>query len=185
MRYFAFLIIILIAGVAFASPKLKKFNITKEISISLPKDFTPMSDDDIAREYPATTRPLAAYTSQDGNIDFNLTQKRTTFRAQDLDMLREFYKANLVETFTNIDFIRQEVTEVKGQKFIVFEFVSRLADTRGASNLKPVQKYSIIQYTIIGNQLQIYTLHVPFQLKNEWQPTAREIMNSVSIKINK
>ncbi|MER2998896.1 hypothetical protein [Pontibacter populi] len=182
MRYFAFLLIILIAGVTFAAPKLKKVNLTKDISILLPKDFTPMSDNDIAREYPATTRPVAAYTSPDGNIDFNLTLKRSRFQADDLDMLREFYKANLVETFTNIDFIRQEVTEVKGQKFIVFEFVSRLADTRGASNLRPVQTYSIIQYTIIGNQLQIYTLHVPFQLKNNWQDTAREIMGSVKIK---
>ncbi|MBR0571954.1 hypothetical protein KB205_15060 [Microvirga sp. STS03] len=182
MRYLAFLAIILIAGAAFAAPKLKKINLTKEISILLPKDFMPMSDDDIAREYPATTRPVAAYTSPDGNIDFNLTLKRSTFHAEDLDMLREFYKANLVETFTNIDFIRQEVTEVKGQKFIVFEFVSRLADTRGASNLRPVQKYSIIQYTIVGRQLQIYTLHIPFQLKNDWQDTAREIMGSVKIK---
>lgn len=183
MRYLAFLVIILIAGVAFAAPKLKKVNLTKEISILLPKDFTPMTDDDIAREYPATTRPLAAFSSPDRNIDFSLTQKRSTFRAKDLDMLREFYKANLVETFTNIDFIRQEVTEINGRKFIVFEFVSRLADTRGASNLKPVQQYSIVQYTIIGNQLQIYTLHVPFQMKNDWQPVAREIMSSVKIKL--
>lgn len=182
MRYLALLAIILIAGVAFAAPKLKKVNITKEISILLPKDFTPMTDDAIAREYPATTKPLAVYTSTDGNIDFSVTQKRSTFREKDLDMLREFYKANLVETFTNIDFIRQEVTEIKDQKFIVFEFVSRLADTRGASHLKPVQQYSIIQYTIIGNQLHIFTLHVPFQMKNQWQETSREIMNSVKIK---
>lgn len=97
-------------------------------------------------------------------------------------MLREFYKANLVETFTNIDFIRQEVMEINDRDFIVFEFVSNLADTRGASNLRPVQKYSIIMYTISGNQLQIYTLHIPFQLKNQWQETAREIMSSVKIK---
>ncbi|MEJ8756413.1 hypothetical protein WG947_05370 [Pontibacter sp. H259] len=182
MRYIAFLAIILIASAALAAPKLKKVNITKEISIKLPKDFAPMTDDDIAREYPATTKPLAVYTSTDGNIDFSLTQKRSTFRARDLGMLREFYKANLVETFTNIDFIRQEIMEINGKQFIVFEFVSSLADERGASHLKPVQKYSIIMYTIAGNQLQIYTLHLPFLLKNQWQETAREIMSSVSIK---
>ncbi|WP_235925551.1 hypothetical protein [Pontibacter burrus] len=182
MRYLAFLAIILIAGAAFAAPKLKKVNLTKEISIQLPKDFLPMTDDDLARDYPATTRPLAAYTSPDGNIDFSLTQKRTTFRQNDLSMLREFYKANLVETFTNIDFIIQEVTEINGRQFIVFEFVSHMADERGASNLRPVQKYSIIQYTISGNQLQIYTLHIPFLMKNQWQETAREIMNSVKFK---
>lgn len=182
MRYLTFLAIILIAGATFASTKLKKVNITKEISVQLPKDFMPLPDAEIARKYPAATKPLAVYTSPDGNIDFSVTQKRSTFRADDLDMLREFYKANLLETFTNIDFIRQEVTEIKGRKFIVFEFVSRLADERGTTNLKPMHKYSIIQYTIIGNRLQIYTLHIPFQMKNDWQPVAREIMGSINIK---
>lgn len=66
MRYLAFLAIILIAGAAFAAPKLKKVNITKEISIKLPKDFGPMTDDDIAREYPATTKPLAVLPAPTG-----------------------------------------------------------------------------------------------------------------------
>jgi hypothetical protein len=182
MRFLALLAIILLAGAAFATPKLKKFNITKEITVSLPKDFTPLPDDGIAREYPATTRPLAVYTSPNGQIDFSVTKKKTPFKAQDLPMLREFYKANLLEKFTKVDFIRQEVTQVKGKDFIVFEFVSVLADERKASNLAPVQKYSIIQYTIQNNELLIFTLHVPFAMKNEWQDAARQVMNSVAIK---
>ena len=135
MRYIAFLGVLFLAGVAFAQPKLKKVQITKELSVMLPQDFEPLPIEEIAREYPASVKPLAVYTSLNGQVDFSVTQKPTQFRQQDLDMLREFYKANLVETFTKIDFLRQEVTEVKGQKFIVFEFVSRLGDTRGASNL--------------------------------------------------
>jgi hypothetical protein len=183
MRYLAFLAILLIAGVALAQPKLKKFQISKEISVMLPKDFVSMSDDEIARQYPATTKPLAAYTSTDGHIDFSVTQKFSQFRSRDLDMLQEFYKANLMEKFTNVDFIRNEVVEIKGEKYIVFEFVSTLADERGASNLKPVFKYSLIQYTIKGNQLMIFTMHAPFLLKNDWQPVMREVMSSIKIKV--
>ncbi|MCC9166712.1 hypothetical protein [Pontibacter harenae] len=180
MRYLAFLAIILLAGVAFAQPKLKKTQISKEISVSLPQDFTPMTDDMIARSYPATTKPLAVYTAPSGQIDFSVTQKRSMFGAGDLDMLREFYKASIMEKFTKVDFIRQEVTKIKGQPFIVFEFVSSLAGEKN-SMLKPVQKYSIIQYTIKGDQLMIFTLHAPFAMKNDWQPTAREIMDSVKM----
>lgn len=182
MRYFAFLAIILLAGAAFAQTKLKKTQISKEVTVMLPQDFSPMPDDFIARKYPATTKPLAVYTSPNGQVDFSVTQKRSQFKENDLEMLREFYKANLLETFTEVDFIRQEVTEVKGRKFLVFEFVSNLADTRKASNLAPVQKYSIVEYTIKGDQLYIFTMHVPFTMKNDWQGTAREIMSSVNIK---
>ncbi|RAU82110.1 hypothetical protein DP923_09875 [Pontibacter arcticus] len=182
MRYLAFLAIILMAGVAFAKPKLKKVQISKEISVLLPQDFTPMNDDGIARSYPATTRPLAVYTSPNGQIDFSVTQKKSQFRAADLAMLREFYKANLLERFSKVDFIRDEVKQVKGKDYIVFEYVSTVSEDRQASNLKPMNKYSIVQYTIQGDQLLIFTMHVPFAMKNDWQETTRQIMESVVIK---
>lgn len=182
MRYLAFLAIILIAGATFAQAKLKKTQLSKEVSVMLPQDFMPMPDDGIARKYPASTRPLAVYTSPNGQIDFSVTQKPSQFKEEDLKMLREFYKANLLERFTKVDFIRQEVSKVKGKEFLVFEFVSTLADERGSSNLAPVQKYSVVQYTIHNGQLYIFTLHVPFAMKNDWQSTAREMMGSINIK---
>lgn len=181
MRYISFLAILLIAGVAFANTKLKKVNITKEISVKLPSDFLPLPDDGIARKYPATTKPLAVYSSPDGQIDFSVTQKKSQFQAADLGMLREFYKANILEKFTKVDFIRQEVTQINGRDFIVFEFVSTVADQRSGSMLAPVQKYSIIQYTIQNDQLYIYTLHTPFAMKNRWQPVARDVMGSIKM----
>src|SRR5690606_5170361 len=147
----------------------------------LPTDFSPLPDEGIARKYPASTKPLAVYTSPNGQIDFSVNQKSSQFRPTDLTMLREFYKASLVERFTKVDFIRQEVTKVKGQEFLVFEFVSTLADERQGSMMAPVQKYSIIQYTIIendpttvrDNQLLVFTFHAPFNVKNDWQEPAR------------
>ncbi|WP_460920907.1 hypothetical protein [Pontibacter brevis] len=182
MRYLAFLAILFLAGVAFAQPKLKKVNISKEISIMLPQNFTPMPDDGIARRYPATTKPLAVYTSPNGQVDFSVTQKISQFRAQDLGMMREFYKAALMERHSKIDFIRDEVTKIKGKDYIVFEYVSSVEDERSTSNLAPVQKYSIVQYAISGNQMMVFTFHVPFMLKSDWQEPAREIMSSINIK---
>lgn len=181
MRYLAFLVIILLAGAALATPKLKKFQLTKEISVMLPSDFTPLPDDGIARKYPATTKPLAVYTSPNGQVDFSVTQRASQFAPEDLAMLREFYKASLLERFSKIDFIRQEISQVKGKDFIVFEFVSTVADERKTSNLSPIQKYSIVQYTIKGDQLYIFTMHVPFAQKNDWQQVTRDVMNSIKI----
>jgi hypothetical protein len=182
MRYLAFLVIILIAGVALADTKLKKTQITKEVSVMLPRDFAPLHDEGIARKYPAANRPVAVYSSPSGQVDFSMAQKKSQFGPQDLNMLRDIYKANLMERFTKVDFIRDEVANINGRDHIVFEFVSVMADERGASHLKPVQKYSIMQYTIQGNQLMIFSMHLPFVMKNDWQDTAREIMGSVKVK---
>ncbi|MFD3003233.1 hypothetical protein ACFS7Z_22920 [Pontibacter toksunensis] len=182
MRYLAFLAILFVAGVAFAQPKLKKVNITKELSVLLPQDFSPMPDDGIARRYPATTKPLAVFTSPNGLVDFSVTQKVSQFRAQDLKMMKEFYKAALLERHSKIDFIRDEVTQINGKDHIVFEYVSSVEDERKSSNLAPVQKYSMVQYAISDRQMMIFTFHAPFQLKNEWQQPAREIMSSIKIK---
>ncbi|WP_187261106.1 hypothetical protein [Pontibacter beigongshangensis] len=181
-RYLTFLVIILIAGAAFSNTKLKKVNITKEISVMLPHDFLPMPDDGIARKYPSTTKPLAVYSSPNGQVDFSVTQKATPFREGDLQMMREFYKAAIIEKFTKVDFIREEISTIKGKDHIVFEFVSTLEETRQGSNLAPVQRYSIIQYAVEGNQVYIFTFHVPFTLKKNWQPTAQEVMNSIKVK---
>ncbi|MBF9253480.1 hypothetical protein I2I11_09270 [Pontibacter sp. 172403-2] len=182
MRYLTFLAFFLITGVAPAQSRLRKVEISKEISAMLPQDFTLLSDDWIARKYPAPVKPLAVYSDPNGRIDFSVTQKPSQFKPQDLKMLLAFYKANLLETFTKVDFIRQEVTQVKGKDFIVFEFVSTLADERAGSSLAPVQKYSIIEYTIQNGQLLIFTLHTPLNMKNEWQNTVRDIMASVKVQ---
>lgn len=190
MRYLSFLIILFIAGAALAQPNLKKFQVSKEIAVMLPSDFSPLPDEGIARKYPASTKPLAVYSSPNGQIDFSVNQKGSQFRPQDLNMLREFYKASLVERFSKVDFIRQEVTSVKGRDYLVFEYVSSLADDRQGGTLAPVQKYSIIQYTIIendpttvrDNQLLVFSFHAPFNMKNDWQQAAREMMGSVNIK---
>lgn len=182
MRYLAFLAIILIAGATLADTKLKKTQITKEVSIMLPRDFAPLHDDGIASKYPAANRPVAVYSSPNGQVDFSMTQKSSPFRAHDLKMLREMYKANLLERFTKVDFIRDEVANINGRDYILFEFVSVMADERNGSHLAPVQKYSIMLYTVQRNKLMVFSLHMPFMMKNDWQDTAREVMGSLKIK---
>ncbi len=182
MRYLPVLFFLFFTNIALAQTKLKKVQLSKEISAALPQDFRLLTDDEIARKYPAPVKPVAVYTSPDTQVDFSVTQKPSQFGPQDLAMLLDFYKANLLETFTKVEFARQEVSQVNGKDFIVFEFTSTLADTRAGSNLPPVHKYSFIQYTIQGDQLLIVTLHMPATLKSKWQSTARSIMASVKMQ---
>jgi hypothetical protein len=167
---------------SFTAPKLVKTTINKQISLLLPKEFMVMPDDGIAQKYPAQRKPLAVYTSPNGQVDLAVSQRPASFRKSDLAMAKEFYKASLLSMYSEVEFARQEITTINKKDFIVFEFVSTVKDERKTSNLAPVRRYTIVQYTIIGNQLTIFTFNVPFTMKRDWQETAQQVMASVKVK---
>ncbi|CAN5899063.1 hypothetical protein BH24BAC1_BH24BAC1_26210 [soil metagenome] len=182
MRYSVFLLGFLLVFSSFTAPKLVKTTINKQISLSLPKEFTIMPDEGIAQKYPAQRKPLAVYTSPNGQVDLAVSQRPASFKKSDLAMAKEFYKASLLSMYSDVEFIREEITPINKQEFVVFEFVSTVKDERKTSNLSPVRRYTIVQYTIIGNQLTIFTFNVPFMLKRDWQETAQQVMASVKVK---
>lgn len=174
--------ILLLALASFTAPKLVKTQISKQITISLPKDFTVMPDEGIAQKYPAQRKPLAVYTSPNGQVDVAVSQRPASFRKSDMAMLKEFYKASILGMYSDVEFIREEMATINKQDFIVFEFVSTVKDERRSSTMAPIKRYTIAQYTIIGNQLTIFTFNVPFLLKRDWQETAQQVMASVKVK---
>jgi len=174
------ILLLLLAG--FAAPKLKTLNVTKEISVALPQDFIIMPDDAIATEYPSPRKPLAAYTSANGQIDFILTERPSMFRAEDLQMVQQFYKASINNKYSEVKFIRDEVKTIKKQDYVIFEFTSMVRDEeRKNSRIAPIRKYTIVQYAIYKNKLLIFTLNVPIDLREGWQDTAHKIMQSIKL----
>jgi hypothetical protein len=182
MKYAAILAVILLTFGNFTAPKLVKTNVNKQISVAIPKDFTVMPDEGIAQKYPAQRKPLAVYTSPNGQVDLAVSQRPASFSKSDLAMAKNFYKASLLSMYSDVEFIREEVTTINKQEFIVFEFVSTVKDERKLSTLAPIKRYTIVQYTIIGNQLTVFTFNAPFILKRDWQETAQQVMASVKVK---
>src|SRR5690606_19291895 len=162
-------------------PKLKKVNIAKRVTVALPEDFTMMPDEGIAVKYPAARKPLGVYTSPNGQIDFSVSEKSTTFINRDLPLVKDIYKASILRTFSDVQFIRDEIKTIDKKPMIVFEFVSTLKDENPNSNKAPVKKYTIIQYYLRCGKLMVFTFNVPIMFKDKWQETANEIMNSIKL----
>ena len=184
MKYITLNILCLIGFVllaSFAGPKLKPVKITPTLTVSLPKDFTIMPDDAIANKYPAPRKPLGAYTSPDGHIDFVANERASTFKGDDLKMLREFYKASILSKYSEVKFIREEVKNINKQEYIVFEFTSAVRDEEKRTKLAPIRKYTIVQYTIVNDKLLVFTFNAPIDLKEAWQTTANKIMQSIKL----
>lgn len=160
---------------------LKKTTIAKRVNVLLPEDFTMMPDEGIAAKYPAARKPLGVFSSPNGQVDFSVNEKPTTFIAKDLPLVKDIYKASILRTFSEVQFIRDEIKSIDKKQMVVFEFVSTLKDENPNSNKAPVKKYTIIQYYIHGGKVMIFTFNAPTLLKDKWQETANKIMNSIKL----
>ena len=181
LLYFS-LVLFFLTGFSAPGPKLKQTKITETVSVLLPSDFSVMPDDAIAAKYPAPRKPLGAFTSPNGQVDFIVSERPSTFKKEDLTMLKEFYRSSITNKYSKVTFIQEAVKQVNKQDFISFEFTSAVIDEERSTNkLAPIRKYTYIQYTIVNDKLLIFTFNAPIDLQQLWQPTVRKMMQSIKL----
>jgi len=178
----AFLIICLSSAAITAQVSLKRQKVTKEISMEIPESFTPMTQQELYSKFISDRMPIAMYTSADKRADLGINENSSTWVGKDLKILREFYKSNITNLFTKVEFIQDDIQEIGGRQFVVFEFVSTLVDENSIGDVNTISKYSYIQYTIRDNKVLLFNFSCPAMLKRQWQETASTMMNSVKIK---
>ncbi|MBC6697519.1 hypothetical protein [Hymenobacter sp. BT190] len=167
---------------AFAAPKLKKTAITKSLTVGVPEGFQALPDDGIAAKYPSPRKPLAVFSNNSGRVDFSVAQKPSTFTSRDYALLLKIYKASIQNMYSKVEFLSEDIRTINKRDFVALEFVSTVADTRRTSNLAPIRRYQMVQYTITGDQLTVFTFVAPADEQPQWQPTARAVMNSIVMK---
>lgn len=162
---------------------LERTKVTDKISMKMPTTFVPMSATDLASRYVSAKAPLAMYTSQDQQIDLGINVTRNTWQSGDLELLQSFYKANIMNLFSEVKMIQETIQDVGGRSFIVFEFVSKVVDEENAfGSTAAISKYTYIQYTIYGENVLLFNFTCPAKIQQQWQSPAHEIMESVRIK---
>ena len=141
-----------------------------------------MPDEGIAAKYPAARKPIAAYVSKNGQVDFVVSSKHSPFHKDGLEIMHQVYKASIMSMYSDVKFIRDEIKTINKQDFIVFEFTSEVRDEGTVHNRGAVRKYTIAQYTILNGNLTIFTFNAPQMLMSKWQPVARQVMESIKAK---
>jgi len=178
------LVIMLFSIPIFGQTSLKRTKVDKDISMKIPASFLPMSQSDLISRYNAYRKPLAMYTSDDRQIDLGINENSSPWAGEDLNILRDFYKANISNLFTEVNFVNDEIKMIGDRQFVVFEFTSKLSDesqTFGGGN-SPISKYTYIMYTIRNNKVLLFNFSAPLRARNEWKDAAKEMMESVRIK---
>ena len=163
--------------------KLTKVKVNDAITVSVPKDWLPMQEEDIIQRYPSVRAPLLAYTNQERVADFSVNISATQWPDDDIELAKKFFKAGLVNVFDRVDMIQEGVREIRGKKLIFFEFESRINGNRQQEGQKdPVVRYTYIQYFIEPGKAIVFSFSCPHRDRELWQETAREMMNDVRIK---
>ncbi|SHJ74503.1 hypothetical protein SAMN04488028_1011090 [Reichenbachiella agariperforans] len=162
---------------------LSPVQVTDNISMLIPSDFRPMTDDEIASKYFTTKRPLVLYTNRDLTIDLGVNQSVTQWVEKDIEIMADFQKSNVFNLYDDVKIISEGTKEINGRKAVYMEFISTVnPDKDSFRNEGSIQKYTYIQYIIVGKHALVFNFTSPSQLQEEWQGAAHQIMDDVRIK---
>ncbi len=167
-----------------AQIELDRIKITNDISMKIPTSFIAMTEAEINNKYVSYRQPIAMFTSQDRQVDLGINKNSTPWAGNDLNIVKDFYKANIQNLFTEVKFLQEEIREISGREFVIFEFISKVSDedkTFGGIS-GPVGKYTYIMYTVYDKSVLLFNFTCDIKARAQWQVTANEMMESVRIK---
>ena len=168
---------------AFAPSKLVKTKVADGITVSLPPELIPMTPEDIAQRFPSVRAPLGAYSDQDRVVDFSVNISATKWPDGDVKVASDFFKASLYNLYDRLQLISEGTQMLHKKQFIYFEFESRISGDRRKQGFQdPILQYTYIQYLVQPKRTLVFTFTCPTDRREDWEPTAKEIMKSIKVK---
>ncbi|MBV6644414.1 MAG: hypothetical protein KI790_03140 [Cyclobacteriaceae bacterium] len=168
--------------ILWSQPILKQTKVTKEISMLLPSTFIAMTQQERIAKYVSSREPIAMYTNETRDIDLGINMNSSQWGQSDLDILQDFYKSSILNLYDEVNFLQEEIREVNGREFIVFEFTSKVVGSSLSFTNQATSGYTYIQYTLWNNRVLLFNFSCPYRYRSTWQPAAKEMMESVKIK---
>ncbi len=166
-------------------PKLKKTEVHDAITVSLPADFAPVTEQDMAAKYVSYRKPIALYTDPSRQVDFSVNMSLTQWQYFDLPLVKDFYKASLSTLYADINWIKEDIQEIKDVNFAIFEYVGTVADAEEENSIrqtKPMQVYTYIAYGLVNGKVVVFTFTAPASQRQQWAPVAAAMMESIRLK---
>jgi hypothetical protein len=179
MKYYLLLILLGISTFGL-SQKLVKVKLTDNIKVSVPKSFTPMTDEDKAQRYESSRLPIALYTDPDRLADFGVNRAYSIWSESDLEMMQQFYEASIIELYDKVEFLSKGTRTINKKKFAYFEFESVVYPENGFQ--RNISKYTYLMYCISGGVTYVFNFTCEKSAKQQWQATAKAVMESIKLK---
>ncbi len=79
--------------------------------------------------------------------------------------------------------VDEGIREINKKEYIFFEFDSRInGDRRAIGDQEAILKYNYMLYLVEKGRTLVFSFTCPERMKEEWQETARAVMNSLKVK---
>ena len=154
----------------------------ESISIKVPTSFISMTDQDRMRQVYSSKVPLAMYANETQEVLLGVNYNIMQWTEKDTELIYGFYKASVNNLFDEVTFIQDEIKEINGRTFIVFEIIGTIKGDNPFSSKAAERNYSYIQYTSWDDQVLLFNFSCKARFKNQWASTAKEVMESIKIK---
>jgi hypothetical protein len=176
-------LIVSIGLCSFDQPKLVKTKVAENITVSIPEGWKPMDALDFNERYPSVRAPIAAYTNHERMADLSVNISATQWPDANLELAQKFFKSSLMNMFDRVEMIEEGIREVHKKKFVYFIFESRVNGNRtDVGQNDAVTRYTYMQYLIEPKRTLVFSFSCPKRERQNWESTAKSIMNSVKVK---
>ncbi|MFT6963693.1 MAG: hypothetical protein ACJAWV_003431 [Flammeovirgaceae bacterium] len=164
--------------------KFKKRKLGENVAtISIPEGFVPMMEEEMKQEFVMFNRPIAAYKSLRNPGILSVSQSITQWNPEDAEMFKAFYKSTIIGIHSEVRFIQEEIRDIGGEPYVIFEFVASVKAVRSTIVDKgALKKYNYVQYSIKNGKLIGFNFSSPFNYKSRWEKQVRQMMDSAEVK---
>jgi hypothetical protein len=180
-----FLPILLVFITSFSvKEKLVRKKITSGISVGIPVSFHEMNDDEIADKYYTYRRPLKMFSDEAGVANFGINLSVTPWQDGDIKILYDVYKANIMNTFGNVNMSKSELVTIKNTDFAIFEFTAAPPEDESSTFIGSKggkSQYHYLAYTTSNGKVAIFNFNCPARFGREWRAIAASMIESIRV----
>ncbi|MGC3979225.1 MAG: hypothetical protein QM751_13940 [Paludibacteraceae bacterium] len=144
-----------------------------KVTIFCPKELSEMTAEMWKIKYGNAQRPVLALS--DVNIEVNLLAQYTNqnWEEKKIAEYKDIRIANLKKTRTDIQILKEGVTDINGKKVGFFKFMIQAIDSK---------VFNYYFFTIVDAKILTFTFNCKETLRNGWEKIADEIANSLTVK---
>jgi hypothetical protein len=144
-----------------------------KVSLLMPREFTPMSEELMRRKYPSSYRPGLVYTNAGTTINVALDHTVHALPANQLSAAYESMRTAMKNAHPTAAWFRQEIRRINGREFFLMEMRTPAIDT---------EIRNIMVGTSLDDRLLMITFNVTKALETQWLPTGNKIIESIAVQ---
>lgn len=158
--------------------KLVKETLDPTVAIQVPEGFKRLQGEAAQARSLSFRSPMGAFIDPTGDADLVVNESHSFFDPKDIEIMRDFYVANIRNFYTKVNFIRKDIITVSGKKGLAFEFTAEVSDK---SSPRPIKKYILAHYGLRKRRVIVATFSCEEKNRAKWTKIAEASLETLKI----